>query len=51
MPESVKSPAKEQVRQYITERVAERSPPPSRDEIRRRLGWTLIEASRSTKPR
>jgi hypothetical protein len=40
-------PSKEQVRQYMRDRVDaqradRREPPPSRAEIRRRLGWGLV---------
>lgn len=47
----IKSPSKEQVRQYMTQRVAQHSPPPSQEEIRRQLGWELIDASRTIKAR
>jgi hypothetical protein len=39
-------PTKEQVREYMERRQAAHTPPPSRDEIRRQLGWDLIEAER-----
>lgn len=39
-------PTKEDTRRYISERAAEHKPPPSVKEIRRRLGWELIEAER-----
>ncbi|PRC93844.1 hypothetical protein S2091_1453 [Solimicrobium silvestre] len=42
-------PTKEQVRHYMHERQAEKMPPPSTDEIRRRLGWDLILDSRIIK--
>ncbi|MES2264632.1 MAG: hypothetical protein V4724_39540 [Pseudomonadota bacterium] len=35
-----KQPTKEQIRQYLNERKAERTPPPALEEIRKRLGWT-----------
>ena len=39
-------PTKEQVREFMERRVAEHTPPPSRDEIRRQLGWFLLEDER-----
>jgi hypothetical protein len=39
-------PTKEQVREYMGRRQAEHKPPPSREEIRRQLGWELIEMER-----
>jgi hypothetical protein len=39
-------PVKQQVRTCIQEQAKERKPPPSREEIRRQLGWNLIEAVR-----
>jgi hypothetical protein len=39
-------PTKEQVREYMERRQAEHTPPPSRDEIRRQLGWDLIRDER-----
>lgn len=32
-------PSKEQIRQYLLQRVVERTPPPSLEEIRKRLAW------------
>jgi hypothetical protein len=40
----VTHPSKDQVRQYMARRQADRSPPPSLEEIRRQLGWGLVEA-------
>jgi hypothetical protein len=40
-------PTKEQVREYMERRQAEHRPPPSREEIRRQLGWELIEMERA----
>jgi hypothetical protein len=34
-------PAKEQVREYMLRRQGEHKPPPSCEEIRRALGWSL----------
>jgi hypothetical protein len=39
-------PTKEAVREYMERRQAAHTPPPSRDEIRRQLGWDLIEMAR-----
>ena len=39
-------PTKEQVREYMERRQAQHQPPPSCQEIRRQLGWDLIEAER-----
>lgn len=37
-----KHPTKEQIRQYLEARQAERCPPPSMQEIRRQLGWDML---------
>jgi hypothetical protein len=34
-------PSKENIREWLQRRQAERQPPPSIDRIRRQLGWTL----------
>lgn len=39
-------PTKEQVREYMERRQAQHLPPPSRQEIRRQLGWDLIVMER-----
>jgi hypothetical protein len=36
-------------RAYIKQRIADHTPPPPMDEIRRRLGWGLLPAFRSMK--
>jgi len=36
-------PAKEQVREWLRERIAQHCPPPDLHEIRRQLGWDLKE--------
>jgi hypothetical protein len=41
-------PSNLQVRQWMHQRQADRSPPPSLEEIRRQLGWGLAEAERET---
>lgn len=46
---STTHPTKETVREYIERRThAPLDPPPSRDEIRRILGWHLLLQSRQT---
>jgi hypothetical protein len=44
-------PTKEQVREYMERRQAQHRPPPSREEIRRQLGWELIEMEREERRR
>jgi hypothetical protein len=44
------NPSKETVRKWLTERTKNHRPPPSLKEIRRQLGWELIEMIRE-KPR
>ncbi|HXA47266.1 MAG TPA: hypothetical protein VNW52_06530 [Burkholderiaceae bacterium] len=39
-------PSKEAVREYMVQRQYEHDPPPSLEEIRRQLGWDVIEAER-----
>ncbi|MDB5840179.1 MAG: hypothetical protein JWQ23_2131 [Herminiimonas sp.] len=39
-------PSKEQVRDYMLRRQGEHRPPPDQVEIRRQLGWDLIEMAR-----
>lgn len=46
-----KHPTKEQVRQYMTSRQKEHSPPPSIQEIRRQLGWDLANIPRTSQCR
>lgn len=36
-------PTKQQVREYMQQRQREHRPPPTPDEIRRQLGWGLIQ--------
>lgn len=45
MPQTSK-PTNEQVRNWMRQRQADRSPPPSPEQIRRELGWGLVEAQR-----
>ena len=44
-------PSKEQVREYMARRQAQHQPPPSCQEIRRQLGWELVEAEREQRSR
>jgi hypothetical protein len=46
MPQTSSRPTNEQVRSWMQQRQADRSPPPAPDEIRRQLGWGLVEAER-----
>lgn len=39
-------PTKEDARRYIGERAKEHKPPPDPREIRRQMGWDMIEAER-----
>ncbi|MES2264551.1 MAG: hypothetical protein V4724_39135 [Pseudomonadota bacterium] len=39
---NVSQPTKEQVRQYMAQRRAERTEPPAPAEVRRRLGWNML---------
>jgi len=39
-------PTKEQVRAWQQRRLAQRTPPPSPDQIKRELGWGLVRAAR-----
>jgi hypothetical protein len=45
MPQTSK-PSNQQVRDWLQERQAQRTPPPSLEEIRRQLGWELVQAAR-----
>jgi hypothetical protein len=44
-----KQPSKKQVRQYMEQRLADRGPPPSAKEIRRQLGWELVDVTRQVR--
>jgi hypothetical protein len=39
-------PSKELVRNWMQQRQGEHRPPPTLDEVRRQLGWELVEAER-----
>lgn len=43
-------PSKEKIRQYMASRQTENAPPPSQNEIRRRLGWNFATATRNDLP-
>ena len=45
MQQTGKRPTNEEVRSWMQKRQADKSPPPSPDEIRRQLGWELVEAA------
>lgn len=44
-----KQPTKEQVRAYMARRQSARRPPPEMNEIRRQLGWDLVEMQRKSR--
>ena len=44
MQQTSKRPTNEQVRSWMQQRQADRSPPPPPEQIRRELGWGLVEA-------
>ena len=39
-------PPKQSVREYLEQRTHSEDPPPTPEEIRRQLGWAIIEAER-----
>lgn len=39
-------PTKETVREYMERRIHSAEPPPSKEEIRRQIGWPLIPENR-----
>jgi hypothetical protein len=49
--EKLQHPSKEQVREFMKHRQEEHSPPPDIKEIRRQLGWNLLEAQRQWRNR
>lgn len=49
--ESYSHPTKEQVREYLRRRQVAHSPPPDIEEIRRQLGFKLLEAQRQQSSR
>jgi hypothetical protein len=49
--ETRSKPSKEQVREYLRRRQEAHCPPPNIQEIRRQLGWDLVEAGRLSRRR
>ena len=47
--DQAKQPSKETVRQWLKNEIAKRRPPPDQEQIRRELGWDLIESRRNAK--
>lgn len=47
---TVTQPSKEQVRQYLAQRRAEKTHPPAPSEIRQRLGWALARDPEAALP-
>lgn len=43
-------PTKEQIRQYMTDRLAQQCSPPSCGDIRRQLGWGLAPVADGERP-
>lgn len=43
---NTQKPTKQQLRAYLYERQKSPTPPPSPDEIRRQLGWSLVPTTR-----
>jgi hypothetical protein len=43
-------PTKEQIRQYMHERLAQQCSPPSSGDIRRQLGWHLVQTAEESLP-
>lgn len=41
-------PSNQQVRSWMQQRQVDRTPPPSPDQVRRELGWQMVEAERET---
>jgi hypothetical protein len=44
-------PSKEQIRQWQQERIKAHKPPPDPAQVRRELGWSLLEAERNQRRR
>lgn len=45
---STTQPSKEQVRIWVQQRSMSRLPPPSPSEVRRQLGWELLQNNRAS---
>lgn len=41
----ISHPTKQQVQQYLKDRHESEAPPPSPEEIRRHLGWGMVQAN------
>ena len=41
-------PSNQQVRSWMHQRQADRTPPPAPEQIRTELGWKMVEAERET---
>jgi hypothetical protein len=39
-------PSKQQVRQYMQERNKAKTPPPTPEQIRRELGWSMLQGQK-----
>ncbi len=44
-------PDRQQVRSWMQQRQADRTPPPAPEQIRMELGWKMVEAERETSRR
>lgn len=42
-------PSNEQVRSWMQQRQMDRTPPPEPEQVRRELGWHMVEAERAAK--
>jgi hypothetical protein len=42
-------PSNQQVRSWMHQRQADRTPPPAPDQVRIELGWKMVEAERAAK--
>lgn len=49
--EQKKQPGKEEVRQWLKNKLEERRPPPDPQQIRRELGWDMVKDERAEPPR
>lgn len=45
-----KQPTKEDVRQWLQNKLVERRPPPDPQQIRRELGWDMVKVERGEVP-
>ena len=49
--EQKKQPGKEEVRQWLKNKLEERRPPPDPQQIRRELGWDMVKGERDERTR